>query len=262
MRGLAIAGSLGVLALGIAPGVALGEPEPAAPTPAEAPATPSATAAPAEAPAEAPAPAVAKLAAPTPAQAPVETTATAPFQATPPVAAAPTATQPPQAQIRRKATRPDLPRRSASAGVGLMSMSDAARRKDSIAFSLSADWRPLTDRMWGLRAHYVYGAFDDGTALVRSSRSTHLLSVLATRHLRVANSVHLFGGLGLGAAAIHSRHSIDDDTRTGTVFKPAWSWTTGMEVPYERLVLRIDATGTVHQVSHDRLYALRLGARF
>jgi len=261
MSGSAIAGSICVIALAIAPGVALGKTEPAAPTttpaaqpPAAAPSPPPAAPAPAPTAATTPAATAATTPAPT-------TTAEAQVEAMAPVAA-PTAAQPPPAQIQQKEARPALPRRSASAGVGLMSMSDAARRKDSIAFSLSADWRPMTDRMWGLRAHYVYGAFDDGTDLVRSSRSSHLLSVLATRHLRVANSVHVFGGLGLGAAAIHTSHSIDDDTRTGTVFKPAWSWTTGMEVPYARLVLRIDVTGVVHQVSHDRLYALRLGARF
>jgi hypothetical protein len=144
----------------------------------------------------------------------------------------------------------------------MLSTTGASGREDTTAYGISADWRPLADRMWGLRGQYAYGSISDGTSLVHSSRTSHLVSVVATRHWRATGALHLFGGLGLGMAAVYTSHNVGNDTSTGLAFKPAWSSTAGLEIPFERFVLRMDATGFWHQISYDRLYAVRVGARF
>jgi opacity protein-like surface antigen len=178
-----------------------------------------------------------------------------------PAAASPPPPLPPMVTAAAPA-RASLPRRSAAVGVGYLSTETSAGREQVMGVSINADWRPLRDRLWGVRAQYAYGAIEDGTSLVYSKRRSHLLTVHATRHLRVTGPLHLFGGLGLGAALVHTSATVAGDDQVGLGLKPAWSWTAGIELPFERLVVRLDATGVWHQVSHDQLYALRAGLRF
>ncbi len=211
----------------------------------------------------APAPAPAPIAAPAPTAAPIAAPAPAPAPA--PVAAPVAAPAPAQAQVVQRRPQPPphkLPRRSVSLGAGLLTSAVTAGSEDNRAYALSGDWRPLPDRLWGLRAQYLYTSTEDGTSLVNSKRSSHLLALQGMRHYRATGSLYFFGGAGLGAAAVYTSHNVGESRRSGLALRPALSWTAGIEIPFERIVLRLDGTGLWHEISHDRLYAVRIGMRF
>jgi len=163
----------------------------------------------------------------------------------------------PQPYLTRALPTP-LPRLSAAVGIGYLRTSTASGNERVTALSVNADWRPLADPLWGVRGQYGYGSIEDGTSLVHSKRSSHLLTVHGTRHWRATGSLYLFGGLGVGAAAIRTVHEVGNDAQSGLALKPAWSWTAGVELPFDRFLLRFDATG----VWHHQIYAARIGARF
>lgn len=168
---------------------------------------------------------------------------------------------PPQAQLTEAEPTP-LPRLSAAVGIGYFSTGTSSGRERVTALTFNADWRPVADPLWGVRLQYGYGSIEDGTSLVHSKRSSHLLTAHGTRHWRATGSLYLFGGLGLGTAVLRTVHEVGSDEQVGLALKPAWSWTAGVELPFDRFLVRMDVTGVWHEVSHDQIYAARVGARF
>jgi hypothetical protein len=155
-----------------------------------------------------------------------------------------------------------LPVWAASVGFGKLGTDTASGRTDATTLSLTGDWRPLRDPLWGLRARYGYGSIEDGTSLVYSTRRSHMLATHATRHWRATGDLYLFGGLGLGMAVIHTRHQVGGDASVGYAFEPAWTWTAGADLVFYKFWLRFDVAGLWHQVSHDISYGGHVGMSF
>jgi opacity protein-like surface antigen len=152
-----------------------------------------------------------------------------------------------------------LPRLTIAVGVGQLFTATAAGGEKTGTFSASVDWRPLPDRLWGGRVLYGYGSIDDGTSLARSTRRTHAVSAIATRHWQATRDLYLFGGAGLGAAAIHTTHEYGSDSHSGVAIEPGWAWAAGIDFSFTKFVVRLDATGLWHQVAHDKAVGIHVG---
>lgn len=166
--------------------------------------------------------------------------------------AAPAAAEPP-ARAHRDA--------SVTLGAGAMTTRGSLGDENVVNLSASGSWFP-GGGVFGGRLQVGIARTAAGTSYVNSERFTGTFAGLATGRLHLGGPLSAVAGAGPGVLIVRSDHRVVADERAVWTGRPALTWTAGIELVHQQLILRVEHFGAWSDISRDLVYAVHVGMVF
>lgn len=169
----------------------------------------------------------------------------------------------PAGQARADAERdPSLPDSAQAVtialGIGVMTTRGALGNERVPEVSASGTWFPGNGRL-GLRGHLGFANIKRGTTYVNSERIDNLASVMGCGRTHLVGPLYGFVGAGAGALTTRSKHVALADEMSVWSTRPALTWTAGIELSHDQVIVRADHVGSWHSLSRDMVYSIHVG---